>query len=443
MSDQPVSRDVIISLADQSRWSELALHTEDASKTPLHPAEFLFFRGLAVTKLGRPAEAVPIIERGLEIAGNSRWGQHILFNARLASGAIDEAFTQFAAYIETGDDLEDEKAWYVERAADLGLFDIAEKMNATRDVIRSVPPRPKYALAIQCFCKSDTLEKVFEAACALRRAKELSLVVLQDSPLKSRTPEKYFDPWTDVQRMLDKWRSRLAESFFSVEFINNSRNLGTAPSCRRLVDYVVGTHEGFLFIEDDCVLAPTALDWTLYHLENTLNVEGPWFVTCETSFFDREDRAVPDDKMKVLNRLARSDRLRDVYVVNKFVNSTCFATTREIWALCGNVRSFTRGDENLSTLVAKRSAGTISPVVPLASDIGMLHDLGYSVLANGAHNVRELKNTILLGAQDFRPDRCTKFDGSVDLLYGGTSKLDDWCLLQLETLYGDASNESN
>jgi tetratricopeptide (TPR) repeat protein len=440
MSDQPVSRDVIISFAQQSRWDDLAMHTEDGSKTPLHPAEFLFFRGLALTKLGRPAEAVPIIERGLEISKNSRWGHHLLFNARLASQAIEDAFTKYAEFIECGEDLEDEKAWYVERAADLELFDIADRMNLTREVIRSVPPVPKYALAIQCFCKDDTLEKVFEAACALRRAKEFSLIVLQDNPLKSRKQDIYMGPWNSVRGVLNKWTSRLSESFFSVEFISNTVNLGTTPSCKRLIDYALRRHLGFLFIEDDCILAPAALEWTLYHLENMISTSGPWFVTCESSFFDREDREISEEKMSTLGRLAKSDQLRDVYVMNKFVNSTCFATTKEIWNICGSVRSFTRGCDNLSSFVANRSAGTISPVVPLASDIGMLHELGYSVASYGAQKVRELKNTIVLNNEPFRPDRCRKFDGGVDLLYAGTSKLDDRCLLQLEALYGDGSN---
>jgi hypothetical protein len=66
---------------------------------------------------------------------------------------------------------------------------------------------------------------------------------------------------------------------------------------------------------------------------------------------------------------------------------------------------------------------TVSPLVPRASDIGMQHELGYSVTLMGRNNVKETKTTYLMAEGSFEPKESTLFVGNSDLLYAATSVL--------------------
>jgi hypothetical protein len=424
-------------LVEAARWAEIVSATDDAAVSASIAPEFSFFRGMALIQLNRLEEAILNIERGLQKDPSSRWGNKILFDARLASGRLGEAFTEFERFIGLEDSLESEKAWYVERAAELNLFDLASDMNDKRVVIKRVAKKPKYALAVQCFCKADTLSKVFSSLCNLTNADQFSLVIMQDSPNGSGYSEKYSIGCQAVEQVVVDWHRRLSDTFFSVEFLKNRSNCGTAPTCRRLIDYISSSYDGFLFIEDDCLLSPPALDWAQYHLEHNISDAGPWFVTCESSFFDRADRKLDPILKSRLENISRLRRLKDAYVLNDFVNSTCFGTTAGIWRICRNVRSFTRGPESLNRFVTSQDKKTIAPIVPRASDIGMLHELGYSVANLGEGQVREIKSSYLWSMERLEMQFCVVVDGDKDLLFKATSMLDEAALDETERQYFD------
>jgi tetratricopeptide (TPR) repeat protein len=288
-----VNHECLRLMVEACKWQEIVVATESLTSAQASQPGYSFYRGMALTKLDRVSEAVEQIHHGLSLDPSSRWGNKLLFDVMRSSGKITEAFKGFSEFIDSQQGLESEKAWYVQHAAELSLFDIAAAMNQRREVICSVPPRPKYALALQCFCKADTLDQVFSSLCKLDRATAYALVILQDSEASSNDYHRYAGACEDVRAVISKWHSRLVNSFASVECMANRSNLGTAPSCRRLIDYVTQVYEGFLFIEDDCILAPSALDWSTYHIENTISSTGPAFVTCESSYFDKGDRVNP------------------------------------------------------------------------------------------------------------------------------------------------------
>jgi hypothetical protein len=286
-------------------------------------------------------------------------------------------------------------------------------------------------VALQSFSKVDTLEKVFESLLKLDGCEYHSLIIIQDSDVGATISERHKRGRRDVKNLISEWLPSLSSIFFSVEYLQNERNLGTAPTCRRLLDFVASKYEGFLFIEDDCILSSTSVTWAFDQLQRRIDPLGHWFVTCESSFFDREDRPITPDISARLERIASHDRLRDAVHLLNYVPSTCFGTTSAIWQLCRGPRSFTRGPESLSMFVLREGHKTISPVVPRASDIGMLHELGYSFSSVGA-NVREKKNTILLAPYAVDSGRSYLFDGDANLLFGATSRLDLNALSKLE-----------
>ena len=427
-----ISTEQFVELVERENW-HIIINETDGLRTESGPEpRNFFFRGVALMSIGQSAEAVATILEGLKLNPTSDWGNKILFDARLSAGDVDQAFTEFRQFILTPGDREQHKAWYVECAAQRGLFDIASEMNERRQVIAGVREPAQYAIAVQCFCKPDTLALLFESLIHLEGVTSVTLVIIQDNIHESKNPARYAQGYMAVRELLNAWRSRLSERFYSVEYLHNERNLGTAPTCRRLLDDVARKYDGFLFVEDDCILSPQAWNWTSHHLSNSISVAGTWFVSCESSFFDRRDLPLPEGLMPRLKEIASRDQFRNSYITLDFVPSTCFATRSDIWRKCANYRSFTRGPESLNKYVEMQGKRTISPVVPYASDIGMLHELGYSVANVGAANVRELKGTYLLAQSVFQPDNCSHFTGDLGLLFRATSELDEASLSELE-----------
>lgn len=376
-----------------------------------------------------------MIERGLALEPESRWGNSILFEAYRLSGQAKVGLERFAAFINSADDYESEKTWFVQWAAEFDMLDLAAEMNEKRDVIRNVPKMPRFALGIQCFCKADTLEKVFLSLLALDNAQKFSLVIIQDciDPVSNR--DRYFSGHREVRNTIKRYLHEFQNKFYSVEYLSNQSNLGTAPTCRRLVDHICSKYDGFVFIEDDCVLAPSALDWAAYHLENTISPKGPWFVTCESSYFDKELKTLTEPTKQRLAAIAAQDAIKNSYIYNDFVNSTCFATTSDIWEICASYRSFTRGPESLTRFVKTKGAKTVAPIVPRCADIGMLHELGYSVANMGAENVRERKDTFIMAQGPFDGASCQLYEGNKNLLFDATSNLSEKSIDALEAIF--------
>ena len=148
---------------------------------------------------------------------------------------------------------------------------------------------------------------------------------------------------------------------------------------------------------------------------------------------DKDGRRAPGaETLARLGRIAAHPKLRNAYYQLAFVPSTCFGTTAAIWAMCAEVRSFTRGPESLSRYVRALRRLSIGPVVQRASDIGMLHPLGYSVTNRGRDMVGEQKETYLLAPGRFDAAASALYRGNFDLLYAATSQVDEYHLRLLE-----------
>jgi hypothetical protein len=427
-----VSNSELTEFFKTGQWQQIVEATANLSGlTGARPGHW-FFRGAALLKLAQLPAAIEAIERGLVLDANSSWGNKLLFETLCRNNQKDQAVTGLTWFMVKSQQSEADKAWFVQAAVNLGHFEQACVVNETRSVIVDVPPTPRYALALQCFCKVDTLQRVFETLMELTDTADYGLVILQDSVIGSSKADRYAAGALLVQELIGKWLAKLNEKFFSVEYLRNDHNLGTAPSCRRLLDHVCRKYDGFLFIEDDCLLTPSALAWTSYHIKQNLSPENLWFVSCESIFFNREERPLGEETLHKLTAISRMPMVRCSYILVDFVPSTCFATTSGIWQRAAPLRSCTLGPETLNHYIKAHSIKTILPVVPHASDIGMLHELGYSVAHHGVENVRERKETYLLAQGAFDPASCQLYPANKDLLYSATSKLVESSILHLE-----------
>ena len=384
-------------LADRQDWQGLLDATNIARDDMKAPVFLLCFRAMALKEIGALEEALVFAERAVARNPDSHWAQTLLFHIRIGLGRPDPALDDLLAYISgTDNDTENAKMTLVDQAMLNGREDIALAVNQTRKAICEYAESARYAVALQCFNKADVLEQVLQSLVACHNSKRFALTILQDSATGSRKQDIYAPAAAEVQTLLAAWLPRLLAAFDGVEILQNPVNKGTAPSCRRLLDRVSSRFDGFLFIEDDCVLSPDALDWTHFHLDHNIGLDKTWFASCESVFFDSKIKTATPEQIEKLRVHARKPEVRAAYVKQAFVPSTCFITTREVWEKCAPYRSFTRGPESLILFVKKHGAETLMPVVPRAADIGMLHDMGYSVATLGKDKVREIKNTYLM-----------------------------------------------
>jgi hypothetical protein len=415
---EPMDVEALIS---EKNWEQVISSTEALADGESCPSIFRVFRGKAFSELNKLAEAEIELRRGLAGNSNNRWARILLITVLINSGQDRQALSELQAlFVGEDKDVEAAKGQFVELATSKGNFHLASQINETRSVIRDSFPRPKFAVAIQCFNKHDTLEAVFSALIKCRGSRDFGLVLVQDSALNSKKEAVYTPEVEKVAETISRWIPVLADHFNSVEFLKNPTNKGTAPTCRRLLDRVAQSYDGFLFIEDDCLLAEDALEWSCFHLENSISPLGYWFATCESIFFDSRSATPGVDQIAALGQIARSTSIRARYIDLDFVPSTCFITTTQIWNMCASVRSFTRGPESLNSFVAKYGHKTLFPLVPRASDIGMLHAFGYSVSVLGADKVKEIKNTYLQSEGPLRKDEICPYDGNRDVLFGAS-----------------------
>lgn len=417
---------VLVDLVHKQEWDavlELCLRMGDAAGNA--PALVHFARGKALLEKGHPDAALASVGKGRRLSPDEEWGLVLEFEALLAAGRLDAAFSMLGAFIDARrSDTEALKRLYVDRCVDHDRWDLALVMNERRTVI--LPDRARdYAVAVQCFNKTDTLDALFGALVRCQESDAFDLVVFQDSAEGSAREAQYAPASAAVREVIARWLPALLETFRTVEFRLARANRGTAPSCRQLLDHVCAGHEGFVFLEDDCILAEDALRWALHHLRHSIGPDRYWFASCESVFFNSEGVAVADEQLRRLQHHARQYGIHSAHVELDFVPSTCFITTRKIWEKTRNVRSFPHGPESLNAYLRRLGRKTLSPVVPRARDIGMLHDLGYSVAMLGKDRVREVKNTYLLSDGMFLPEACRLYSGNRDRLWLASCRMRD------------------
>jgi tetratricopeptide (TPR) repeat protein len=388
----------------------LAQHAKDRDWTALgefastvlqsHPnsSQTLFYMGLAKLRLNRPGDAIDDLRKGLIVAPHSRWGNFLLVEAYHSVGQPAAAIDLLRAHLHRSPDDEEAKELIVKALARARQFDQAQSWNRRRKGMEDYTARSRYAVVVQTFVKSDTLDEFFESLSRCSQSRQTDLFIIQDSIVGSRRFADFAGEHENVAALIGRWMPSLMERFARVECCLNARNLGTTATCQKALDLVALTHEGFLFFEDDCVLAGNALEWMMFGLDKLVGKEGPLFIAGESSFFDSHGQAVDEALLPRIKSIAALPDIRNAYTLQDFVPSTCFATTSGIWRALGGVRGLPLGDEDLNEFLKLegRRRVCIAPVVPRVKDIGMVHRHGYSVAQLGREGVSEIKSTILL-----------------------------------------------
>lgn len=431
MSDATTVAAAIQTCYDNRDWRGILTMTDHIDPTS-SPA-LLFHRTRALFEVGQLDEARAAVDEGLRLLPQSEWGtvlkHNILKNSGDMPGAL-ECLRQFIARhpAQASDGI---RALLVDQAAEIGLYDLAIAANDARRMFGLHPPA-RLAVAVQCFAKRGTLERSLQALMHCRGTQEFMLFILQDSLNGSRKPEHYAEGHAQVRAAIAAALPGLSDRFHSVTLLQNRENMGTTASCRRLLDHVADHADAFVFLEDDCILAPDALEWARYHLDHSITPQAVMIGACESIFFDARNKTPTPDQIAALTAVARRPDHRWAHTLQEFVPSTCFFTTAEIWRGIASIRGFPRGDRNLSMYLRDHGRRCIMPVVPRAADVGMLDKLGYSVNTLGRDRVAETKNSYVLSLDESPdPARMTMFAGHTGQLFDASVNLSDAAIARL------------
>ena len=279
------------------------------------------------------------------------------------------------------------------------------------------------ALVIQCFLKADTLRDLCHSLLRCDGIEALDLVFWLDSPLGSRSEARFAPLHAEVCATLDRFAAAHAARFRSVSRHQNPSNLGTCATCRAALDHAFALHPFVVFAEDDVIFARDAFAWFGAILRQGL-LDDPrhWAIAGESVFFDARDKPLPEGWPAAMACLAGEEGLAGHYVIHNFIPSTCFATTAAHWHRFGATRGQHYGDEDLCARCRDEDGWCVLPVVPRVKDVGMLHDLGHSVLIHTRDGVQERKNTYLMSDDILPPDRAapdalTPYGGNVGRLF--------------------------
>lgn len=375
-------------LADTQSWQEIIDYFENSDTKPTHAAHY-FYVATAYIKKNKLLEADSAICCGLKISPQNSWGRHLKYDVDKTLLGVEVAQNELFEYLTEHGSHRTLSSTFINQAVSFGDFDRAKRINEDRDVILKGKMRGKYAIALQTFCKADTLQEVLESLLKCNNENNFHLYIIQDVPNESHA-SKYQEGFQKVQDTLVRYMPELMEKFEKLCVVTNKENLGTAPTCRKILDIICCDYDGFLFLEDDCVITKDALQLAKYLLENKIGLNTlHWFGSCESTFFNNAE-GHEINLSTVKDRVIKQDLHHALYDV-EFVPSTCFITRKEVWEQLKEYRSFPKGPESLTAYINTLGKKTILPVVPRARDVGMTHELGYSVLNLGSDGVKERK----------------------------------------------------
>ena len=410
----------MLELYKSQRWHEI-LERHNNNLSDSNSSQHLNIVADAYFHTGKIEPALELIKKSLLLHFDNEWTRVIKFNIEKTI-CINKALDELYQYLSNNQiDTETLFKLFVDESSKQNDFIRSSEINLRRSEIKNQHNNTK-CIALQCFNKPDVLEEVIYSLLNCNGKEKFDLIIIQDF-FKESDKEKYINGWQSVRELISKHSLKLISEFKSFRFIRNDKNYGTAPTCKKLLDIVTNEYDSFIFIEDDCILSKDALIVASYFIDNCVSIETYWYATCESINFNSKNKFFSKEHIDaIINKIEDLNKLHFMYGELNFVPSTCFISKSEIWKLSSNIRSFVRGPESLTAYIQSIGKKTIFPLVPRANDIGMTHELGYSVKHLSVSGVKEHKNTYFMSALDVDHIDMQKSDKTqIDQIYHQTS----------------------
>jgi hypothetical protein len=383
--------------AEKGLWSEIKKFYEK-SCINFDVVNSYFYVATALIHTSDFPQAATLVNKGLFKSPSNSWARHLKHQIDTKLQGSKTAQDELYKFLLENGTHETLAATFINTAIQLGDFLRAKEINEARCVIHDQNVSAPFAIALQTFCKADTLRNVLDSLLLCNETDKFHLFIIQDFP-SDKHSDKYTIGHREVNELISSYIDKLRGKFELVSFVSNYENLGTAPTCRKLLDKVCNDYKGFVFLEDDCILSKDALKLAHYLLKSEIGLESKyWFGSLESTFYNLAEVDREHVEREIEN--AEKNNLQQGLYEIDFVPSTCFISTVEIWELVKAFRSFPKGPESLTHYIKSIGKKTLLPIVPRARDKGMTHELGYSVHKLGQEGVKEHKHHFL-DADDF------------------------------------------
>jgi hypothetical protein len=278
----------------------------------------------------------------------------------------------------------------------------------------------KFAVVVQTFIKSDTLDALGKSLLACQNRHRFDLIFWSDSATGARKAEEYLAKTNVVRNQLELFAGTQKSEFQSIDLRGNLKNWGTCKTCEIALNNVFEDHDFVVFTEDDTIFTRDALDWFVEMSESSAFLDdNVWAIAGESIFFDGRHSAVHEGIVSRLSDHAQRNEFWNKYIPLDFIPSTCFATNRDKWRQFASTRGQPVGDVDLCRRCRDEGKKCLFPIVARVKDVGMLHPDGYSVSVHSAQGITSVKNCYLMSDQIY-PRTIEPFEpfvGDVGLLY--------------------------
>lgn len=383
-----------------SDWKGLLENASDVLKSKPQSVAAMCYKGEALRGLGRHREALQCFEEALQLNSLSKWAALRKFESLLDLSEDELAISYIQNAVNAGEISTDS---YVIRAViDRLSFspyqNVAMNLNQLRLSLVQNQSGVRKCIVIQVFNKPDTTYLLIDALSRCRGINEYNILIVQDSAIGSPKEDMHREQVNEVYRVIIREMQKLREACLTVSFAVPPRNLGTCGACQFGIQKAMEYNDYIVFIEDDVVLAPDAIEWFNFAYSK-LSVSEDTLIACaESIFFNRKVEPDADAEAKI-RAIAHEIQAERMYDYLSFAPSSCFASTSNKLKEFLGIRGLPRGDTALSYYMKENNFRCLMPVVPRGKDIGMHHERGYSVGTHGLAGVQNKKNTYFVSSE--------------------------------------------
>lgn len=240
--------------------------------------------------------------------------------------------------------------------------------------------RTDCVIAVQTFNKFDTAIETLESISRCKNSKSFGLVIVQDGLEGNRLMGKYAKEHEDTKKAVYEWINCNQDNFNFLNFYPETQGRGTAGTARFLIDKALEAAENVIFTEDDVIFESDALDWflSMLHQDSFLR-DDVWGIAGESKYFDLKGEIASDEQRRSAFSFALEKNLLDKFSYMHLMPSSCFATNRSKWAEFGHTRGEGHGPRKVVERCRNEGKRIIWPIIARCADIGMYHEIGYSM----------------------------------------------------------------
>jgi hypothetical protein len=187
--------------------------------------------------------------------------------------------------------------------------------------------------------------------------------------------------------------------FSNAEYVLNEPSQNLYIDRHKAIDYCYKFSDNVIYVEDDIIMSKQFVNYFLYFIRHQLvgiEDEKNQFVAGESIFFDSKNKLVSEEFVNKMKNIIAINELHKYYINIDFTPSSCLLFNIKIWEQIKKNSQGSLGMDFLNNFCKDNNYKTASPVVALCQDIGMLHDMGYSVRIHGKEKVREIKNSYVM-----------------------------------------------